>query len=165
MEILNEVLHSIGFNWHVALANFINFLIILYLLQRFVFKKVFAGLESRERIIKKGLEDAQAGQKLLHEARVEADDIIYKSKEEGEKVYKAKIDKAFLEAEDIKLKANQSADFLLNDLKVKISKAEETVERDFASRAPSIFAGLVRKTFANLDEETHNKLISSIVNK
>jgi Na+/H+ antiporter NhaD/arsenite permease-like protein len=45
-ELLN-ILSSVGFNWHVALANFFNFLIILFLLHTFFFKKLATGIRER----------------------------------------------------------------------------------------------------------------------
>ena len=63
MNIVLDVLNNLGFNWHVALANFVNFLIILYILNVFIFKKIRKQISHRDGIIKQGLTDAEQAKK------------------------------------------------------------------------------------------------------
>lgn len=163
MEFIASILHSIGFNWHVALANFINFLIVLFILNKFVFKKVFAGIESRQDMIKQGLENASEAEHNLKKAIEKSADIIADSKKEGEKLFKTIIDKADAEARDTTLKASHDADKLRMGLQEKINSAQVEVENNFAKVAPELVAGLLKKALANIDEVTHNKILESIV--
>ncbi len=54
-----EILGKIGFDWQVALANLVNFLIIFFILRRFAWKPLKNVIEERQQKIVKGLEDAQ----------------------------------------------------------------------------------------------------------
>lgn len=68
-EILN-ILGTVGFNWHVALANFFNFLIILFLLQKFFFGKIRSTIQKRANIIEEGLNNAEDAAMFLRDAEV-----------------------------------------------------------------------------------------------
>ena len=60
-----EILGNIGFDWPVALANLVNFLIIFFLLHKFVFKPLGKTVEKRKRDIADGLAAADKNQQLL----------------------------------------------------------------------------------------------------
>ena len=80
MEILNEAALNIGFDWRMALAQLVNFLIIFYLLKRFVWGSIKKTLAERKAKIDKGLEDAEAAEGLQlkaeqdYEKRVKEED-------------------------------------------------------------------------------------------
>ncbi len=56
---IGEVLGKLGFDWKVALANLVNFLIIYFLLRKVVFKKIGDAIRERREKIKAGLDDAE----------------------------------------------------------------------------------------------------------
>ena len=94
---LDQILKNFGFDWRLALANLINFLIIVWLLKRYAFKPIKKILTERENKIKKGLEDAeksatelqlskQTSEKILLNARNEANEIIARVNKESEQI-------------------------------------------------------------------------------
>ncbi len=94
---LEKILENFGFDWRLALANLINFLIIVWLLKKFAFKPIRKILDERENKIKKGIEDAeksaqelqltkQTSEKTLLNARNEANEIIARANKESEKI-------------------------------------------------------------------------------
>jgi F-type H+-transporting ATPase subunit b len=163
MDFINNVLHSIGFNWHVALANFINFLIILFLLNKYFFRKVLARVNEREKLIREGVENARLAEKNLEIASEEAEQIILNSKKEAEKHVKDGVDRGEKLAHDLKLNAEEEINLLREDLKVKIKNANQTVEEEFASMAPELLKSMLVKVFKNADDDLHSKLISNLV--
>ncbi|MBU4369492.1 ATP synthase F0 subunit B, partial [Patescibacteria group bacterium] len=56
---LQRILGNLGFDWRMALANLVNFLIIFFVLKKYAFKPIKEKLEEREKKIKTGLEDAE----------------------------------------------------------------------------------------------------------
>ncbi len=94
---INQILGNLGFDWRVALANLVNFLIILLILRRFAFKPIEAKLKEREDKIKKGIDDAvkagtelqmakQTSEKMLLGARSEGNEIVGIAQKEAEKI-------------------------------------------------------------------------------
>lgn len=163
MDFVLSVLGSIGFNWHVALANFINFLIILFILNKFVFKKVLKTVDERKSLISKGLDDARLAEKKLFSAEKEREEILSLSKSEGENIVKSAIDKAEASAREISMTAQQQADALTSSLKEKIENVNSALLADFKKSSPELFVKMFKKLVSeNMTTEQHNAFVQSI---
>lgn len=162
MNFILETLGSVGFNWHVAVLNFFNFLIILFILNKFFFKKISNAVDQRDNLIRKGLLDAEeAGKRLLtaeeekmrivHDAKVEAKELIDSGVLKGESI-----------ARDISLKAQHNADALRDRLSSEIQNAEAAVEAEFASLAPKHIANILESILKkNISQEINQDYIKS----
>ena len=84
MHKILTILGSVGFNWHVALANFFNFLIILFLLNTFFFKKIGRTIGDRHKIIEKGLSNARDAERSLAEAEAKRDTLMREAHKKGQ---------------------------------------------------------------------------------
>lgn len=94
---MDEILSKIGFDYRVALANLVNFLIVLWVLHRFAFPKIQEVLSERQAKIHKGLKDAKdaaqakinaekAAQRSLDNAHGEAHAIVAEGQIEAKKI-------------------------------------------------------------------------------
>ena len=90
----------------------VDFIIILFVLQKFLFKKIANVLNERESIIKKGLEDAKESQEkkeemeerykeIMKETQREVDQILKGTKVSAEKLRNEIINTAEIEAKKI----------------------------------------------------------------
>jgi len=152
MELLNA-LGNIGFDWRIAIANFINFVIIYFLLNKFVFKGLSKTLDERREKIESGLQQAQDAQ-ALHEkasqeheealriARLEANEIVASAREKETAVINGASSKAAKEAEhiisDAKQKAAAEHDSMLSNFKSEasglvVAAAEKLLQDEIAS--------------------------------
>lgn len=161
-ELLN-ILSSLGFNWHVALANFFNFLIILFLLHTFFFKKLGTVIKEREALIERGLNKASEGEKLLMQVEEEKKSILDEAKKERHLL----IEKAKNEGETIvssmKDSAQKEIDSKLSSLSEKEKTLVEKVEKDFLERAPALLASLYKNTLKKeMNEAENNAFIARI---
>ena len=83
---MQELLGNLGIDWRLFTAQAINFLLVLWLLNKFVFKKIILHLEERKEKIAKGLELSEKAKEeieRINQARIRE---INKAKEEGEKI-------------------------------------------------------------------------------
>lgn len=91
------ILAKIGFDLEVALANFINFLIIFLLFKIFLFKPIQNIIDKRREEINSGIENASKAQislqnaqeeseKIIKEARREANDILISAKNHADEI-------------------------------------------------------------------------------
>jgi F-type H+-transporting ATPase subunit b len=161
-EILN-ILGSVGFNWHVALANFFNFLIILFLLNKFFFKKIGKTIETRHDIIERGLNQARDAEKALASAEEEKQELLKVARKERDTI----VANGEALARDLALKIEQEAQESITLRTAKLDEREAqittSVEKAFAEKAPLLVAQLYKKTLMKeLTEEENNKLIASI---
>jgi F-type H+-transporting ATPase subunit b len=159
-EILN-ILGSVGFNWHVALANFVNFLIILFLLNKFFFKKIGKILDERHNVIEHGLNQAREAELKLASAEEEKHTIIKSAHKEKETI----VAHAESLARDLALSIESDAQEGINARIEKLKQEEvalaTTVEKAFALRAPRLVTSLYAKTLMKeLTAEENNALIA-----
>lgn len=161
MQEILSILGSLGFNWHVALANFVNFLIILYLLQRFFFGKIKSVIETREGIIRQGLANADEAKRALASASIRQDEILKQAEKESHALLSRANEDALKLAEDIKHKANEEIEKRLHEIKAKEERVQEEVERDFSHHAPALIAKLFAKALKKeMTSEENNALIA-----
>ena len=56
---MSELIHNLGIDWKLLLANAVTFLIVLWVLRKFAFGPIMRALEQRQGTIAKGLADAK----------------------------------------------------------------------------------------------------------
>ncbi len=143
---INDVLGNIGFNWHVAILNFFNFLVILFILNKFFFKKIGHTIHKRDAYIREGVENSKTTKKQLEKAVEDGDNIIHKSKIEGQKIVDESADRAESIARDIKLKAEHEAESLREKLKTAITNSDDKAMDSLVNATPE----LLQKVFAQI---------------
>lgn len=161
---IEEVLGKLGFDWKVALANLVNFLVIYYLLRNVVFKKLGNAIKERQERIKQGLDDAekakqslvdasQRKEELIKEAYQNSQEIIGSAKEERNKIVAHASEEADKEAAKIRQHALHEADMILK-------KADE----DLTEKAATLVLSGVEKVLKeNMTQSVNEKYIKSIL--
>lgn len=107
-----ELLTNLGIDWRLLIAQLINFVILLAVLYRFLYKPVLKLLHERSVRIEEGLKNADTAEAKLKEAsaayerkvleaRFESQKIVETAKKEGEKVKAEVVAAAQKEADKI----------------------------------------------------------------
>lgn len=97
MENFIAILSKIGFDWQVALANFVNFLIIFLILKKFAFGPISKAISLRQKKIDEGIENAKKAEtdllmaenirnEKIKEAKLEANTIIGNAQKRGDEI-------------------------------------------------------------------------------
>ena len=106
---MDSLLTQLGIDWKLLIAQIINFLVLLAILYKFLYKPVFKILHDREEKIEKSLRQAERIEKnlfeseaekskIVAEARNEAGKVIAESKETAEKIRNELINQAKLDS-------------------------------------------------------------------
>lgn len=159
-----ELIHALGLDWKILLAQFINFAILVFVLWKFGYKPVLNLLKERQDKISKGIEDAQkATEKLaeiseqekqvLKEAKIEAAKIIDQAKEDGEKRKK-----------ELVAKAKEEVKQIIDQEKVKIKAERQEAMNQVKKEVADLVIVAVEKVLKEkMDEDKDQKLIRKIV--
>ena len=83
-----QIVKDFGINPYLLIAQIVNFLIILYILKRFMYKPLLSMIKKRDDEVRKGLVDAESGHKLLVEAENKEKLILQNAQERAEKIVK-----------------------------------------------------------------------------
>ncbi|MEK7542087.1 MAG: F0F1 ATP synthase subunit B [Patescibacteria group bacterium] len=135
---MSELFSNLGINGKLLFVQAVNFLIILFLLNKFVFPKVLGFIEQRKKRIEEGLELTErakhemqrieeARHRELEKARKEADVLLNQAKTEAQEKEHAMVAEAKNRAEEIAQRAKEDAARTkvdaLKEAKGEISKA------------------------------------------
>jgi len=160
-----DILGKIGFDWQVAVANLVNFLIIFFILKRYAFKPIARVIKERQDKVNEGLDDAvlaktnlltaeQKKEEILMSARQEANDIIAKAKQSSDILAVKKLEES--QIEHIRIVAEG---------KKKAQKEFDRMEREVRGQAASlIVAGVEKILNEDLDEKQDKKLRERALN-
>lgn len=154
-----NILKDFGVNPVLLVAQIVNFLIILFLLKRFMYKPVLNILKKRENQIKEGLENAEEGQRKLEVATQKEIQILHKAQTQVDKI----ISDAKQDAEEIKAKANDSArkeaERMLEQARQNIEQEIKAAEERLTVRIGEIAISLLEKSLTGIFGEKEQKLI------
>jgi F-type H+-transporting ATPase subunit b len=144
-----EFFNQFGVDLPKLIFQVINFLILLYLLNRFLFKPVLRLLDEREARIRKGLEDAEAAARDRHLAEAERE---------------ASMSEARKEAQSMLARANKIAEDtrseILGDARSEAGKLVERAREEITAEKERAMAEL-RTHVANLALDAAGKLVRS----
>lgn len=163
---MSEFLSQFGIDWKLFLSQLANFVLILVVLNFFIYKPLLKILNEREKKIKKGIEDAtrattelqmarQTSEKAILDAKVQANQIIATSQKESEKII---LEGTKIQQEKVKQ--------IIQEAKNAIQKEKEKMMHDLKSEVAELVIVTTEKFIDdNLSkdkkEEITKKLIKS----
>lgn len=117
-----DILASLGIDWKLLILQAVAFLILLFILSKFVFPVITRMIDEREARIAEGQKAAMAATKkaeaaenkideMMQEARAEAGEIVTTAKEQADKLLR-----------DSDIKARERADRIVADAQADIEK-------------------------------------------
>lgn len=160
-----EFVKTFGLNPQLLLAQIVNFLILLYLLKRFLYKPVLTLLKERQKRIEKGLLDAKAAEEALDRARKEGQMIVKHASEEAAKMLQeAKKDGETLR-ESIEEQMRLYKERMVKEAREQIVQERQTLERELMKRVTLIAADIVERTLRAVVGSEDRKRIATYAQK
>ncbi|OHA62259.1 MAG: ATP synthase F0 subunit B [Candidatus Wildermuthbacteria bacterium RIFCSPHIGHO2_12_FULL_45_9] len=118
---MQELFQNLGINGKLLFAQIVNFLLILFLLKKFVFGKLISHLEARRKRIEKGLELRDSAEREmqriedarhreLQSARIQAEGVVAQARTDAEEKRKKALELVRQEAERLLAQARGEAE-------------------------------------------------------
>jgi len=157
---MQELLHSLGIEWPILIAQVINFAILVAILGKFVYKPVMRMLDDRREGVRKALEREEKAAANLALAETDRDKILAQARAESTKLI-----------EEVKKDAEETKKKLIVSAKEEIGKMHAEAEkklRDERVRLVSEVKGevgtlvvdTIEKTFGDvLDARAQGKMV------
>jgi F-type H+-transporting ATPase subunit b len=157
-------MEALGLNPISIAIHALNFLILLFVLQRFLFKPVMAMLDERSQKIRESVEAAerarqesaradQARDEALREARRQADEIVNRATQEGQRIVAEARERAQEEAQGIINRAEQEA-------AAERLQAMQELRAQVADLAVMAAGRVIRRS---LDDQAHRDLVTEFL--
>ncbi len=137
-------------NWFTVIAQVLNFLILVWLLKRFLYKPILKAIDEREEKIAAQIKDAEAQDTSAKKEQIE----FLKKNETFDKEKKKLMDNAIAETNEERQKlledARNEAAELRSNLEKSLKEMQENLNRDIVLKTQQEVFAIARKTLADL---------------
>ncbi len=164
MDALGDILSRLGFDWRVAIANLINFLIIFWVLNKFVFRPLGKTLRDRREAIALSLKNAEQAEGTLVAAKEEARHIVDDAKKQAAEIIQHAGKQAEIVKQDIEKRAYADADQIVADARIVADAMKQSAELEVERHAAHLISQGVTKviedTFSETEHRTYMKKVT-----
>lgn len=154
-----DILKDFGVNPVLLVAQIVNFLIILFVLKRFMYKPVLNMLKKREDEIKIGLKNSEDAQKKLEEASEEETQILQKAHEKAEKIVNDAKTQANEAKQRIEEDSRKESDRIIEQARNTIALETKTAEENLTKKIGKVAIGLLETSVRGIFGEKEQKII------
>jgi len=140
-----EILQNLGVNWKLLMAQLINFGLLLFLLNRFLYKPLAGFMEKRSLAIEQGLKNAKEAEEKLAKANLEKEQIILKAQKEAEHILAKARQIAEQNKAKIEQQARQESERIIKEAKQEIFQDKERLLDQIKKETVLIALGLAEK--------------------
>ncbi len=152
-----ELFSDFGFEPVFFTAQIINFLILAFIFQKFLYKPILKALKDRQETIKKGLDDAEKATIALDEASAQKDEILRKATLEAEKIIEETKKSAEELREELTSKSKAEADRIISEAKTtaaaELLKAKDEARGVALDLARSILDRVLDEVFTKQEKQ------------
>jgi len=152
-----DILKEFGFNPTLFIAQIINFLIILFVLKKILYKPVLDMLNKRAQDIEKGVKDNEKAEKLLSEAETKESEILQSAQLKAEKIIADAKAEAIESRTQIEESARKESEKILSQaretIEIETKQAEEHLTKKIGSIAISLLENSLTGIFGKNEQE------------
>ena len=152
-----EILEDFGVEPILLLAQVVNFVILLYILKRFLYKPILKVLEERKKRIETSVKQSEEMQKRFDEITKKQTEILDKAKAESEQIIEGAKNEAKILADQIQLNATNAGNERIKrtqqTLEIEKQKMINEAKREIVDVVTSITEKIVQKNLTKQDKE------------
>lgn len=141
-------------DWFTVIAQIVNFLILVYLLKRFLFKPILNAIDERENRIASQLEDASKQKAEAAKEREQYEELHRDLSHKKDSLIKDAQSAAETERQRLLTKAKQEYTNLRKKLNESLSDEQEKIKRDIKHRIQQEVFDIARKVLTDLADTT-----------
>lgn len=151
-------LGALGINLKIFIAQLINFLIVLLVLWKWVYRPVVKMLETRAEKIEKGVRDAQTAETRLVELEKEKDRVLAQAKRDATKISQEALAIAEARKTQMIAKAKEQVEGVIIKGKQQLQAEKDAMLREARQDMAALIVEGARRVLADgVDEKTSAK--------
>ena len=159
-----EALTSLGINGKMLIAQIINFLVLLFILNKLLYKPILKMFDERRLKIEQGLKDAEKAKETRQSADDEAEKIREKAYKEANDIIAGAKKEATMQASEIKTDATREAEKMLKNAGEEAMHLKKAALNDAKSELSEIISLSLSRIVTNkLDQNTRQKLTAEAI--
>lgn len=160
------LLAMLGINGSLFLAQLINFLIVMFVVYRWIYRPLLIAMKDRQAKIEAGLREAEAARQALREAEAEKQTVIRQAREEAVMM----MDTIRMEAEEKRKALAKETELALEkqleEARERLQKEKEAVMHAIQKEAAELVALATGKVVSgSMVPEVHDRLIEASIDE
>jgi F-type H+-transporting ATPase subunit b len=146
-----ELLTKLGIDWRLLIAQAVNFVVLLILLQRFLYKPLIGMLEKREARLKKGLELSDAMEVKAKKMEEEHMAIVRDARSEAERIISSAVNQAETSRTELLETARTEAKRIVDEGKSILVEQKNLMIESARKEVATLVVDSARKIMADLN--------------
>lgn len=160
---MSELFSQLGIDPKLLLAQGVNFVILLIVLTKFVYKPLMKMVEERRQKIELGVKGGEMAKKIISDAEQEKTGIIKGADVQAVAIISEAEKNAQLRAQDIALQADKKAQNALREAMLMAERKEKEEMEKVAAEAKRLVREAIIKTVELKPEQVDDKLIEKVL--
>lgn len=148
-----EIFETFGLDWYLAIAQIVNFVVIFFILKRFLYKPLFNLIKKREDLVKETVEKSQASEEALATAEKQEKEIIKKAQVAAKQMIADAKEQAVQIVKDAEVAAKKQTDTMVKEAKVQIEQETEQAQAQLNKYVSKLSIDLLKKSLSNVFTE------------
>jgi F-type H+-transporting ATPase subunit b len=132
---MEAITGTLGLNWTGLLWHTVNFIVLLLLLQRFLYKPVRGMLDTRAQRVRESMEQADQARRAAEQAEADRQALLAETRRE---------------AEQIRARADEQAKRILSDAEARAQQRQQQIEQQAEASARQIEERVMAQVRAQL---------------
>jgi F-type H+-transporting ATPase subunit b len=158
---MSELIHNLGIEWKVILAQIVNFAILLFILKKFAYGPVVRILNERRRKIEEAIERSKSVDEKMAEIEALKEKVLDRARRESEKIIGKAEQTAKKVQEEILASAHHKSEKFMEETRKKIEAEREKIFQEVKKEIAEVVTLAVEKSVGDLvDRETQEKLVA-----
>lgn len=150
---------ALGINWTLLVQQSLAFLVLVFILGKFVYPHLIKAIDSRKDAIEAGLKEAQEAQERLAEAEARVADMIKTARKEADQVVKRSQQEATALIAEAEAKAKQRADRLVADARTQLDADVQAARRALKAETVQLVAIATEKIIGEKLDATKDSVL------
>lgn len=161
-ETESSLLGSLGVDVRLLIVQAVAFLVLLWVLSKFVYPVLASMLEKREATIREGIEAAQDAEKKADEAKAEVAEVLENARKQASKIMASAKNEAASVLEAANTTATERTERMIAKANNDIEKQVESARQSLRDETVSLVALATEKVVgATVTEKIDQKVIAS----
>lgn len=157
-----SILEALGINWKLLVEQGIAFLILVWILGKFVYPALIKSIDTRREQIEAGLKEAQASQEALVKAEAKVNDIIAQARTDADELLARSHQEAGTVVAEAEAKAKQRAEQIVADARLQLENDVRKAREALKSDTIALVAAATEKV---IHEKLDDKKDASLIGK
>lgn len=144
------ILQTFGLNPYLTIAQIVNFLILLYILKRYLYPPLFKVFKKREELVKENIQKAEASDKALENAKEQEKEIIQKARLTANDMLKQAHEQSDEVVKQAEATAKERTDKMIADAKEQIELETAQAQKELNKYVLQLSMDMLKRTLSNV---------------